>query len=182
MHVVTLICTFSVRKFCMQPDKTENKKGPKTDLDKKFIYVVEQAMSIRGIQSDRAMSIELERHPNFINRVRNGLQSAPPDAWDALFDKYPAARSITTTNVMAQGGGQAVGAVHGDNHYSSTTLEACQLELEQHKRDLAASRGEVEQLRQQVASQAALLESKDALIAAKDETISLLRGGYNRPN
>ncbi|MGI4760555.1 MAG: hypothetical protein ACRYF0_07615 [Janthinobacterium lividum] len=114
--------------------------------------------------------------------MRNGVQSAPAAAWDALTNKYPEARNITTTNVMSQGGGQAVGTVHGDNHYSPTTLEACQLELEQHKRDLASARAEVERLQQQVASQAALLDSKDALIAAKDDTINLLRASYNRPN
>jgi hypothetical protein len=181
MHVMNLKCTLSVHKFCMQPDSTENKKSPKTDLDKKFLYVVEQAMSLRGIQSDRAMSIELDRHPNFINRVRNGLQSAPPDAWDALFAKYPAARSISTTNVTANGG-QAVGTVQGDNIYAPTSLEACQLELEQHKRDLASVRAELDKAQQQLASQTALLESKDAVIASKEEIINLLRASYNRPN
>lgn len=139
-------------------------------------------MSIRGIQSDRAMSIELSRHPNFINRVRNGLQSAPPDAWDALFDKYPAARNITTTNVTAHGGGQAVGTVHGDNVYAPTSLEACQLELEQHKRDLAGSRAEVERLQQQVSSQERLIASLEKNAASQEEIIILLRGGQNRAN
>lgn len=172
MHAVNLKCTLSVHKFCMHPDSTEDKKGPKTDLDKKFLYVVEQAMSLRGIQSDRAMSIELDRHPNFINRVRNGLQSAPPDAWDALFAKYPAARNISTTNVTATGGGQAIGNVEGDANY---TIGDCE-------RDRDAYKAEVESLRQQLAAKDVIIEGKDALLASKEEIISLLRGGYNRSN
>lgn len=126
------------------------------------------------------MSTELGYRPDFINRVRNGVQSAPAAAWDALTNKYPETHNIT--NVTANGGGQAVGTVHGDNFYAPTTLEACQLELEQHKRDLANLRAELEKAQQQIASQAALLESKDIVIASKEEIISLLRGGYNRPN
>jgi hypothetical protein len=162
----------------------QNSKGhsPKTELDEKFLSIARQIMKSHGINSDRAISLALGRKPDFINRVSNGVQSATAEAWDVLFSKYPEARNITTTNVMSQGGGQTVGTVHGDNHYSPTTLDACQLELEQHKRDLASIRAEVERLQQQVASQAALLESKDALIAAKDDTINLLRASYNRPN
>lgn len=160
----------------------ESKKEPKTDLDKKFLYVVEQAMSMRGIHSDRAMSLELDRHPNFMNRVRHGLQSAPPDAWDALFAKYPAARNITAAHATPPEESPATGTVPAGSPYSlPTTLEACQLALEQHKRDLAAARAEAERLLQQVGSLQALLDSKDALLAAKEETIGLLRGGYSRP-
>ncbi|WP_201980413.1 hypothetical protein [Hymenobacter rubidus] len=166
----------------MPSTKNERARGPKTELDEKFLSTARQVMKAHGITSDRAISLALGRKADFINRVSNGAQSATPEAWDTLLNKYPEARSITTTNVMVQGGGQAVGTVQGDNFYIPNTLEACQLELEQHKRDLAGVRAENEQLRQQVAAQAALLESKDALIAAKDETISLLRGGYNRPN
>lgn len=170
-----------VKKTTTNSDASKEKR-PKTELDAKFLAIADELMAKRGITKDAAMSRELGRSNEFINRVRNGIQSATPEAWDALLTKFPEARNSTTTNVMAQGGGQAVGTVHGDNHYSPTTLEACQLELEQHKRDVAALRGENEQLKQQVASQAALLESKDALLASRDEIISLLRGGYNRPN
>jgi len=100
----------------MFPDEFAKKKGPRTDLDKKFLLIVEQAMSKRGIQSDRAMSIELDRHPNFMNRVRNGLQSAPPDAWETLRAKFPTTvESIDAiTNYIATvGTGQAVGINHG---------------------------------------------------------------------
>jgi len=165
----------------MPNTKHDKTVSPKTALDEKFLAIAAQVMMQHGIKSDRGISAALDRHPDFINRIRRGLQSAPPDAWDALLNKYPEARNITN-NVTAHGGGQAVGTVQGDNFYIPTTLEACQLELEQHKRDLASSRAEVEQLKQQVASQAALLESKDIVIASKEEIISLLRGGYNRPN
>lgn len=166
----------------MPPPNPEKERKPKTELDEQFLTIARRVMQTRGIKSDRAISLALGRHSDFINRVSKGLQSATPEAWDKLLTEYPEARSITTTNVMAQGGGQAVGTVHGDNHYSPTTLEACQLELEQHKRDLASVRAENEQLRQQIASQAVLLSSQEVVIASKEEIISLLRGGYNRTN
>ncbi len=125
------------------------------------------------------MSLALGRSENFLNRVRNGYQSATPEAWSALFNKYPDAQNIT--NVTAHGG-QAVGTVQGDNYYAPTTLEACQQELEQHKRDLVSARGEAEQLRLQLAAKDDIIAAKDALIASQAETLSLLRGGYTRPN
>lgn len=154
-------------------------KRPKTELDVKFLAIADELMAKQGITKDAAMSRELGRSNEFINRVRNGIQSATPEAWDALLTKFPEARSIT--NVTAHGG-QAVGTIHGDNFYAPTTLEACQQELEQHKRDLAATRGEVERLQQLVAAKDDLLAAKDALIASKDDTINLLRASYNRPN
>jgi ElaB/YqjD/DUF883 family membrane-anchored ribosome-binding protein len=177
MHII------SVKKNPPREADASNKQ-PKTELDVKFLAIVENLMSKQGIATDRAMSIALGRSENFLNRVRNGYQSATPEAWTTLRTKFPAAAEpidAIINHFVTVGTGQTVGVVHGDNHYSPTTLDACQLELEQHKRDLAASRGEVEQLRQQVASQAALLETKDTLLASKDEIISLLRGGYNRP-
>lgn len=56
------------------------------------------------------------------------------------------------------------------------------VKLEDCKRDLAASQKEVEHLRAQLAAAEALAASKDVTIAAKEETISLLRATYNRPN
>lgn len=159
--------------------KEGQSKGPKTELDEKFLSIARQVMAPYGISSDRAISLALGRKPDFLNRVSNGLQSAPPAAWDALLNKYPEARNIT--NVTAHGG-QAVGTVHGDNHYFPTNLEACQLELEQHKRDLANLRAELEKAQQQVADRDKLIASQEATIASKEEIISLLRGGYNRPN
>lgn len=165
----------------MLSQKEGHSRGPKTELDAKFLSIARQVMQPHGITSDRAISLALGRKPDFLNRVSNGLQSAPPAAWDALLNKYPEARSITTNNVTSNGG-QAVGTVQGDNYYVPTTLEACQLELEQHKRDLASVRAELDKAQQQLASQAALLESKDVVIASKEEIINLLRASYNRPN
>lgn len=156
-------------------------RGPKTEQDEKFLLLVAQIMKVKGIGSERAFSLELERGPDFISRIRRGIQSAPADAWDALLSKYPEARDITTTTVTSHGG-QAVGTVQGDNYYVPTTLEACQLELEQHKRDLAAMRADNERLQQQVAAKDDLLAAKDMVIASKEETINLLRATYNRPN
>ena len=129
-------------------------------------------MKAHGITSDRAISLELGRNADFINKVRRGLQSAPADAWDALLNKYPEARNITNTNVMSQGGGQAIGTVQGDANY---TMSDCEKERDAYK-------GELEQLRLHLAAKDELIASKDALIAAKDETINLLKAAYGRPN
>lgn len=97
-------------------------KGPKTDFDQKFLDAIQRAKSISGIKSDRAMSIELGRHTDFINRVRNGFQSAPADAWDTLIAKFPEVRVVPITLTVTQAGGQAVGINHGtatQNNYSS---------------------------------------------------------------
>lgn len=56
------------------------------------------------------------------------------------------------------------------------------VKLEQCQRDLASTQKEVEHLRAQLAAAEALAASKDVTIAAKEETISLLRATYNRPN
>jgi hypothetical protein len=160
----------SVKKNTHSDQKVE--RGPKTEQDEKFLLLVAQIMKAQGIGSERAFSLELERGPDFISRIRRGIQSAPADAWDDLLKKYPESRNITTTNVMSQGGGQAIGNVEGDANY---TIGDCEKERDAYK-------NEVEQLRQQVASQAALLEAKDVIIASKEETINLLRASYNRPN
>lgn len=162
-----------MKKTSLQP-QPNNDKRPKTELDEKFLSVATQVMKAHGITSDRAISLELGRNADFINKVRRGLQSAPADAWDTLLNKYPEARTISNTNVMSQGGGQAIGVVHGNANYH-TSLDDCQKEL-------TSARVELEQLREKVASQAALLDSKDALIAAQADTINLLRASYNRPN
>ncbi len=64
----------------------------------------------------------------------------------------------------------------GINNGSATiTLEACQRELENMRRDAASYQREIELLKGQ-------LEAKDHLIASKDELLNFLRGGFNRPN
>lgn len=70
-----------------------------------------------------------------------------------------------------------VQAANGDhaNITNNVKLEDC-------KRDLAASKKEVEHLRAQLAAAEALVASKDVTIASKEETISVLRAAFNRPN
>ena len=158
----------------MPASKKDKIQAPKTALDEKFLAITGEVMAKHGIKSDRAISVALDRHPDFINRIRRGLQSAPADAWDTLMKKYPEAQNITNTTVTAHSVGQAVGTVHGDNVYAPTTLESCQ-------RDLASSRAEVEQLKQQLLDKDKLIASQEATIASKDEIISLLRSKDNRP-
>ena len=56
------------------------------------------------------------------------------------------------------------------------------VKLENCKRDLATAEKEVEHLRAQLAAAEALVASKDVTIASKEETISVLRAAFNRPN
>lgn len=56
------------------------------------------------------------------------------------------------------------------------------VKLEQCQRDLASTQKEVEHLRAQLAAAEALAASKDVTIASKEETISVLRAAFNRPN
>lgn len=128
-------------------------------------------MKAHGITSDRAISLELGRNADFINKVRRGLQSAPADAWDTLLNKYPEARNITT-NTVTQNGANSIGNVQGDANY---TITDCEKERDAYK-------DQVEQLRSQLADKDKLIESQAVTIASKEEIISLLRGGYNRPN
>jgi hypothetical protein len=155
-----------VKKITNNSDVPKEKR-PKTELDVKFLALADELMAKRGITKDAAMSRELGRSNEFINRVRNGIQSATPEAWDALLTKFPEARNITTTNVMAQGSGQVVGTVHGDNHYSPTTLQDCQQELAQIQQSLAAAQKEN-----------ALLTSQ---LADKERTIQILLNQLPKP-
>lgn len=153
----------------MPPSAESQSKGPKTELDEKFLSIAREVMKPHGIYSDRAISLALGRKPDFLNRVSNGLQSAPPAAWDALLNKYPEARNITT---ITQSGANSIGNVQGDAHY---TIADCEKERDAYK-------DQVEQLRSQLADKERLIASLEGAIASKEEIISLLRGGYNRPN
>jgi hypothetical protein len=85
--------------------------------------------------------------------------------------EVPPVANTTTTRIKKVTGG----AVHSGNGNQLITLEACQQELEQTKRDLASLQREIELLTGQ-------LQTKDALIASKEETIDLLKAAFNRPN
>ena len=56
------------------------------------------------------------------------------------------------------------------------------VQLEDCKRDLASTKKDVEHLQAQLAAKDDVIASKDLLIASQNEILSLLRGGYNRPN
>lgn len=135
--------------------KEGQSKGPKTELDEKFLSIARQVMAPHGISSDRAISLALGRKPDFLNRVSNGLQSAPPAAWDALLNKYPEARNITT---ITQSGANSIGNVQGDANY---TITDCEKERDAYKE-------QVEQLRSQLAD--------------KERIIRLLEQSINRPS
>jgi hypothetical protein len=115
----------------MSSPKSERARGPKTELDEKFLSVARQVMRAHGITSDRAISLALGRKADFINRVSNGAQSATPEAWDILLNMYPEARNIMTNSVMNQGSGQAIGTNHGTINQEFATLP----ELEKHIED-----------------------------------------------
>ena len=150
----------------------EREKRPRTELDVKFLAIVQELMTQRGLKSDRAMSLELGRGPDFINRVRNGLQSATPEAWELLRTKYQVDPS-TVVN-QSQVTGIAVGINHGVAAHTYTMAD-CQKDRDEALAKCEVLQKENELLRQQLAMQT-------ELIAAKDETLALLRGGHNRPN
>ena len=67
------------------------------------------------------------------------------------------------------------GNVAGTNHGNMSQLVSANATLPDCEKELDASRREIELLRRQ-------LLMAEALIAAKDETLALLRGSHNRPN
>jgi transcriptional regulator with XRE-family HTH domain len=83
----------------------------------------------------------------------------------------------TGNTQKVKGNRNNVQAANGDhaNITNNVKLEDC-------KRDLAASEKEVEHLRAQLAAAESLVASKDVTIASKEETISVLRAAFNRPN
>jgi transcriptional regulator with XRE-family HTH domain len=90
---------------------------------------------------------------------------------EPLIGEMPPVTNTTTTQIKKVSGG----AVHSGTGNQLITLEACQQELEQTKRTAADLKKENEFLRAQ-------LDTKDALIASKEETIDLLKSALNRPN
>lgn len=62
------------------------------------------------------------------------------------------------------------------------TLQIGNLSLADCRQELTAALAEIASLRTQVEASSIVIQSKDALIAAKDETITLLRASYGRPN
>lgn len=71
--------------------------------------------------------------------------------------------------------GQTVGVNNGTVAQNSYTIADCEKERDIYKAERDSLAKEVGLLRDQLAM-------KDQLIAAKDEMLTLLRGGHNRPN
>jgi len=80
----------------------------------------------------------------------------------------------TTTNTAQIKNNSGI-AINNGVATQNINLEDCKRELESMRRDAASYQREIELLTGQ-------LQGKDALIAAKDETITLLRASYTRPN
>ena len=113
---------------------------------------------------------------DFLEKVLSHFDSINP-VWlvtgkgEPFIGEVPPVVNATNTRIKKVTGG----AVHSGTGNQLITLEACQQELEQTKRDLAALQREIELLTGQ-------LQTKDALIASKEETIDLLKAAFNRPN
>lgn len=88
-----------------------------------------------------------------------------------FIDEMPPVNNTTTTRIKKV----SSGAVNSGTGNQVIILEACQQELEQTKRTAADLQKENEFLRAQ-------FDTKDALIASKEETIELLKAAFNRPN
>ncbi|TGE26916.1 hypothetical protein [Hymenobacter metallicola] len=79
----------------------------------------------------------------------------------------------TQTNVS--GKKNAVNIAGGKATQNNYSITDCEKERDTYRAERDLARQEAQSLREQLAL-------KDALIAAKDEMLVLLRGGYNRPN
>ena len=85
--------------------------------------------------------------------------------------EVPQVTNTATTRIKKVSGG----AVNSGTGNQVITLEGCQQELEQTKRTVADLQKENAFLRAQ-------LDAKDALIASKEETLTVLKAAFNRPN
>jgi hypothetical protein len=107
---------YKIHIISVKKSPAEKSAQPKTELDRHFLSLAESSMKAYGISTDRATSIALGKHPDFINRVRRGIQSAPPDAWETLRTKFPTtgeALEAAMKYIASVGTGQAVGINHG---------------------------------------------------------------------
>lgn len=67
---------------------SEKSKCPKTRMDEMFISMVETTKGLTNIKSDRLMSKALGQHPNFLSRIKTGVQSVPSTVWDLLHEYW----------------------------------------------------------------------------------------------
>lgn len=150
-------------------------------MDRTFLAIIQQLMAEHNIPSERAMSSELGQNVNFMSRIRTGVQSVPADVWGVLISRFnlksftitdedtPATYNVShTANVVGTNTGNATQT----NNYS---ISDCEKERDAYKVERDKAQQQVEHLQAQ-------LQTKDALIASKEETIDLLKAAFNRPN
>ena len=110
----------------------------------------------------------LEINPGNIRNYKNNGNRPGSDLLEKIANTYPQVNLVwllTGKEEPLLPERTPIDASTGSTHH---TLQGCQLELDMVRR-------EVEGLRDQ-------LKTQEAIIATKDEMLSMLRGGYNRPN
>ncbi|MGI4865849.1 MAG: hypothetical protein ACRYFZ_18135 [Janthinobacterium lividum] len=76
-------------------------------------------------------------------------------------------------------GSTVIGTNHGD---VITNIEECRKERDTYKNELEMVRRDAASYQREIELLKGQLETKDNLIASKDELLNFLRGGFNRPN
>lgn len=92
----------------------------------------------------------------------------------------PNANNQTTAHAEKIFRSSVVGTNHGTAYQENSATPVTDMEAIKNK--LAIAERELEHLQAQLAAKNDVIASKDALIASQAETLSLLRGGYTRPN
>jgi hypothetical protein len=81
----------------------------------------------------------------------------------------------TQANISGEKSAVNIAGGKATQHNHNYSISDCEKERDSYKAERDIARAELAGMRQQ-------LEMAQALIAAKDEMLTLLRGGYNRPN
>ena len=79
---------------------SKKSKPPKTEIDVRFIDMIEKVKVSKKIKSDRLMSKALGLHANFISRIKTGVQSVPSTVWDR-FHLYLEENDVVSDNLSA---------------------------------------------------------------------------------
>ncbi|MBJ6109466.1 hypothetical protein JAO73_10605 [Hymenobacter sp. BT523] len=123
-------------------------------------------------------SRQTEPKPEYLSKVVNHFRTVNAH-WlltgeGEPFLSYPQT-GTTQTGYFNQAGSGNKQSIKGSKGKIQAGSDGTNVALENCQRDLAAATKEIESLRQQLTMAQALLE-------AKEETLSLLRSQYNRPN
>lgn len=115
---------------------------------------------------------------DFLTKVMRQYEGIDPN-WlltgeGEMMLKKDGAPLVLSMNQSKNHYGNNIGVNHG-NASATYNIADCMKERDNYKSQLDQAQIEIQSLRQQ-------LERADALVAAKDETISLLRGSYRNPN